>query len=200
MTDLNIRPGKSSVNKKKAASESCDSDAVSDLVSEAESKMPKINTSGQQSNGRTAPSGKIYFEPDSLDRSTRIDCQTTYASGRSHLYQKKPQRGTTASGSGHNNLKATSPHQQPTHPLSISHQHDMEAEEANMSAGYTSSTCTSVQSLSRVLPAEEAMEVGNQLFNMHTGAPTLPRPSANASKGSPIYDLVRDSHQGMVIS
>lgn len=48
-------------------------------------------------------------------------------------------------------------------------------EQSSSAAGYASSTCTSVQSLSRVLPAQEAMEIGNQLFNMDTGATTLPR-------------------------
>ena len=160
-----------------ALSESCDSDAVSDLVSEAESKLPKIPTPKGAAPSATAR--KTYFEPDSLDRSAQ------QPSGRSHIYQKKPQRGV-ASSTKNVTLSTTS-----QYLSSISHHpHPEEADEA-ASAGYTSSTCTSVQSLSRVLPIEEAMEVGNQLFNMDTGAPTLPRPSGQRSGGDNIYDVIR---------
>lgn len=127
------------------AESGAESDAVSDLVSEAESKMPKI----------TGPAGmnrKTYFEPDSLDR------KPAHYVSRPHLYQKKPPRWTKRA----------------QHPDTNDEMREAD-EQSSSAAGYNSSTCTSIQSLSRVLPAEEAMEVGNQLFNMDTGAPTLPR-------------------------
>ena len=143
-----------------------DSDAVSDLVSEAESKLPKITTR------------KTYFEPDSLDRrpqSQSVSCSEDQVE-RAHLYQKKPQLNKAA-------VMATT---------SI----DM-MDNSSIAGGYNSSTCTSVQSLSRVLPAEEAMEVGNQLFNMDTGAPTLPRlgkPPSGRSNSKTSVEEEDDSH------
>lgn len=61
---------------KLATVDSCDSDAVSDLVSEAESKLPKIDGLSRK---------QTYFEPDSLDR--RHDVNNSR-----HAYQKKPPR------------------------------------------------------------------------------------------------------------
>ena len=170
---INSKPGKavpmSSKGKKKTTlaeiAAATDSDAVSDLVSEAEAKMPKI----------TAP--KTYFEPDSLDR---VNMNKSQQQNRSHLYQKNGKAAQQrAAGRRSDETNAAL--------------REEAAEETSCSAGYTSSTCTSVQSLSRVLPAEEAMEVGNQLFNMRTGAPTLPRPgpTVGGNEGKHIYDVVR---------
>ncbi|EFX76342.1 hypothetical protein DAPPUDRAFT_306244 [Daphnia pulex] len=140
------------LNKGGGAESGAESDAVSDLVSEAESKMPKITGPGMNR--------KTYFEPDSLDRKPATNYGNSSNNSKPHLYQKKPPRWT----------KRAQQHQSDTNDEM------READENSSSAaGYTSSTCTSMKSLSRVLPAEEAMEVGNQLFNMDTGAPTLPR-------------------------
>ena len=159
-------------NRSKGVAESgAESDAVSDLVSEAESKLPKITAPGTANRSQTK-----YFEPDSLDRNK--------PGAKPHLYQKKPPRWT----------KRAQQYQQPD-----TNDEMREADENSSSAaGYTSSTCTSMKSLSRVLPAEEAMEVGNQLFNMDTGAPTLPRLIKSGGRGH-IYEKIgrnRDNQGG----
>ncbi|XP_045025719.1 uncharacterized protein LOC116915350 isoform X1 [Daphnia magna] len=151
----------------KGATESgAESDAVSDLVSEAESKMPKITG--------PATTRKTYFEPDSLDRKP----SNPGGNNRPHLYQKKPPRWSKRA----------------QHPDTNDEMREAD-ENSSSAAGYTSSTCTSMKSLSRVLPAQEAMEVGNQLFNMDTGAPTLPRLiKPNASDRSHVYETIGRNH------
>ena len=136
-------------NKTPLSTEVEDSDAVSDLVSEAESKLPKITTRP-----------KTYFEADSLDRNhglTTSNTQQQQHPSTNSLYQKKPQRKIAAPVTTSFDTMTTI------------------TDSGSVAGGYNSSTCTSVQSLSRLLPAEEAMEVGNQLFNMDTGYPTLPK-------------------------
>ena len=156
------------LNKGAAAESGAESDAVSDLVSEAESKMPKITGPGMNR--------KTYFEPDSLDRKPGANYGSNNNS-RPHLYQKKPPRWTKRA----------------QHPDTNDEMREAD-ENSSSAAGYTSSTCTSMKSLSRVLPAQEAMEVANQLFNMDTGAPTLPRlikPTiTQPNRGANIYETI----------
>ena len=133
-------------------------DAVAELVSEAESKVPKV--SSDDSDGiQYAPSAVrkveiVRYEQDSLDRS-----EFRLPGTRQHLYVKKKIRKSAQS----NRLRSDPPAESKA------------AEEIGFVEGYNSSTNTSVKSLSRVLPAEEEMEIGNQLFNKNTGAKTLPR-------------------------
>ena len=167
---------------KRSTESGAESDAVSDLVSEAESKMPKITGPGMNR--------KTYFEPDSLDRKpapnyagSNHNNNHNNNSSRPHLYQKKPPRWTKRALHSDTNDEMR------------------EADENSSSAaGYTSSTCTSMKSLSRVLPAQEAMEVGNQLFNMDTGAPTLPRlikPTiTQPNRGANIYETIGRNQDG----
>lgn len=160
-----------------------ESDAVSDLVSEAESKMPKITGAGMNRPNKT------YYEPDSLDRKPGQhhysgNVVTTSSNNRPHLYQKKPPRWSKRA-------QHQQHQQQQQHPDTNDEMREAD-EQSSSAAGYNSSTCTSIQSLSRVLPAEEAMEVGNQLFNMDTGAPTLPRliKSAGGLRTGHIYETI----------
>ena len=143
------------------------SDDVSDLVSEAESKMPKIesetgsttgSTTGSATGSATGSTAETLpvskYEVDSLDRPSS-------GSNRTSLYAKRKSRWKK-SGSSQQMLPDSHLQAEETHT------------NRNWPEDYASSTCTSTKSLSRLLPAEESMEVGNQLFNMDSGAPTLP--------------------------
>jgi len=153
------------------------SDDVSDLVSEAESKLPKIETetgSASGSDSGTTVRPLSNFEADSLDR-------LESGSNKTSLYSKRKSRWKKAEIS------------QRTPPGSRS---QSEEPNRNWPEDYPSSTCTSTTSLRRLLPAEESMEVGNQLFNLDSGAPTLPhagRKKHPATASGSIYDKIGPS-------